>query len=168
MRYWILLLMCVQTAMATASEKKTIYGYVEKVWVEALQQCLPAKLDTGALSASLYAIDIEPFEKNGEDWLQFKVPTPKGPVTVKTPLIGSVNIKKRKEEKKGPKSRASERPLVQLTLILGNKQQELQVNLTNRKGFIYPLLLGRDAIKSFQGIIDPSQKYTVLPKKDCS
>jgi len=168
MRYWILLLICMQTAMASTPEKKTIYGYVEKVWVEALQQCLPAKLDTGALSASLYAIDIEEIEKDGEDWLQFKVPTPKGLTTVKTPLLGSVNIKKRKEEKKGMKSRSSERPLVRLKIALGGKQQEINVNLTNRKGFIYPLLLGRDAIKAFQGIIDPSQKYTVLPKKECS
>ena len=44
---------------------------------------------------------------------------------------------------------------------LGSEERVIRVNLTNRKRFIYPLLLGREAIIAFNGIIDPSLKYTL-------
>jgi hypothetical protein len=46
-----------------------------------------------------------------------------------------------------------------MRLRLGEKEREVRVNLTNRKRFIYPLLLGREAILAFNGLIDPALKY---------
>jgi len=39
--------------------------------------------------------------------------------------------------------------------------QSIKVNLTNRKRFIYPLLLGRDAIIAFNGAVDPALTFTL-------
>jgi hypothetical protein len=47
-------------------KKKTVYGYVEKAKLVDVNLFLPAKLDTGAKSASLSAIDIQEIEKNGK------------------------------------------------------------------------------------------------------
>ncbi len=51
-----------------------------------------------------------------------------------------------------------------MRIKLGNDEKTIRVNLTNRKRFIYPLLLGREAIIAFNGTIDPSLKYTLKNK----
>ena len=57
------------------------------------------------------------------------------------------------------------RPVVLMRVKLANQEQTIRVNLTNRKRFLYPLLLGREAIITFQGLIDPSLKYTYKIEK---
>ena len=52
-----------------------------------------------------------------------------------------------------------------MRIKLSDKEQVIRVNLTNRKRFIYPLLLGREAIIAFDGLIDPSLKYTFKIEK---
>ena len=52
------------------------------------------------------------------------------------------------------------RPVVLMNIRLGNKTRTIRVNLTNRKHFIYPMLLGREAILAFDGVVDPNLKYT--------
>ena len=47
-----------------------------------------------------------------------------------------------------------------MRIRLAEKEQTIRVNLTNRKRFIYPMLLGREAIIAFDGLIDPKLKYT--------
>lgn len=56
------------------------------------------------------------------------------------------------------------RPVVLLNIKLGDKVRTIKVNLTNRKRFLYPLLLGRDAIIDFNGAIDPALTFTTKSK----
>ena len=51
------------------------------------------------------------------------------------------------------------RPMVLLLMQLGSEQKMIEVNLANREHFIYPLLLGRTAIISFNVMIDPSKVF---------
>ncbi len=46
---------------------------------------------------------------------------------------------------------------------IGDKERAIPVNLANRKRFIYPILLGREAIKIFNGVVDPSVTFTAKP-----
>ena len=54
----------------------------------------------------------------------------------------------------------SARPMVMMSIKMGNKTRDIRVNLANRQRFVYPLLLGREAIRAFDGLVDPSRKYT--------
>ena len=76
--------------------------------------------------------------------------------------MGEVKIKIRAgETQASPLLRKSiHRPVVLMRIKLGEIEQVIRVNLTSRKRFIYPLLLGREAIIAFNGLIDPSLKYT--------
>ncbi len=56
------------------------------------------------------------------------------------------------------------RPVVRMLIQLGEQQQSIRVNLTNRKRFLYPLLLGREALIAFNGVVDPALTYTVKKK----
>lgn len=144
---------------------KNIYGYVEHATLVDKQLRLAAKLDTGAKTASLNALNITEIKEGDKLYLSFIVPSKSGDIEFKAPYIGDVNIKLRDGEKTAALSpinkRYLARPVVIMKVRLGEIERTIKVNLTNRKRFIYPLLLGRDAIIAFDGVIDPTLKYTL-------
>jgi len=143
--------------------EKTIYGYIEKAVLIDHDLPISAKLDTGAKSASLNARLIREIEKKGKPYLRFIVPSRLGDKEFTCEYIGEVNIKIRAGESRiAPVSRkAIRRPVVRMAIQLGDQIKMIRVNLTNRKRFIYPLLLGREALIAFNGIVDPALKYTL-------
>lgn len=146
-----------------AKNQTQIYGYVEKVTLLDQDLTLSAKLDTGAKSASLNAVNITEFEKKGIPYLRFTVPSKQGDFNFEGEYIGKVKIKVRANEYNptAQKNAPIKRPVVLLHVKLGDKVRAIQVNLTSRKRFIYPLLLGRDAIIDFNGAVDPARAFTV-------
>lgn len=152
---------------AMASSEKNIYGYVEKATLVDKDLTLSAKLDTGAKSASLNAINIQEIEVEGKPYLRFVVPSKEGDVLFQAEYVGDVNIKTRALEAKAPAlvKKSITRPVVLMRIKMADKERSIRVNLANRKRFIYPLLLGRDAIIAFDGIVDPSLQYTIKTKK---
>lgn len=147
------------------AEKKIIYGYVEKATLMDKGLILSAKLDTGAKSSSLSAINIQEFEKDGVNYLRFIVPSKQGDVQFVSEYIGKVKIKVREGETTQPRPASIRRPVVLMKIKIGDIEQTIPVNLTNRKRFLYPLLLGRDAINAFSGLVDPSTAFTVKSDK---
>lgn len=143
-----------------------IYGYVEKVLVNPGQFIAKAKLDTGAVSASLSAVNIKEFKKDKQPWIRFEIPDEPKNIMVERPLKGYVKIKTRRgERKKGFLGRWFRRPVVSMFITIGNKTKEIEVNLANRKRFNYPILLGREALIAFGIIVDPSQAFVSKLKR---
>ncbi len=166
MRFFSLLflLWSLLAGYAMANNEKIIYGFIEKATLVDKDLTLSAKLDTGAKSASLNASHITEIEVDGKPYLSFIVPSKEGDIPFKCEHIGEVNIKVRAGESLANPllKRSIQRPVVLMRIKLGSKEQVIRVNLTNRKRFIYPLLLGREAIIAFDGLIDPSMKYTAI------
>ena len=150
------------TGTLMAKSETQIYGYVEKATLLDHNLLLSAKLDTGAKSASLNATNITEIEVKGVPYLRFTVPTKEENYIFECEYIGRVKIKVRASEANPGllKSTPMKRPVVLLNIKLGDKVRAIQVNLTNRKRFIYPLLLGRDAIIDFNGAVDPALTFT--------
>lgn len=159
----LLLTLMLTSGQVMAVNNKLTYGYIEKAVLVEKSLLLTAKMDTGAKSASLSAIKITPIDKKGKTFLQFIVPSKNGDFPFEAEYVGTVKIKVRAQEKKGSPTKAApiRRPIVMMRIKIGDKERDIPVNLTNRKRFNYPLLLGRDAIKSFDGVIDPSLKFTI-------
>ena len=61
------------TASAATTEIQHVFGWVENATLEPMGARVKAKLDTGALTSSLHALNVERFEKDGEEWVRFKV-----------------------------------------------------------------------------------------------
>ncbi len=164
----LLFLFCSSLAgYAMADNEKIIYGFIEKATLVDKELTLSAKLDTGAKSASLNATHIKEVSVEGKPYLQFIVPSKEGDIAFQCEYVGKVRIKVREGEASdiNPLLRKSiNRPVVLMRIKLANQEQVVRVNLTNRKRFIYPLLLGREAIIAFNGIIDPQRKYTLQNK----
>lgn len=143
-----------------------IFGFVEKATLVDKELTLSAKLDTGAKSASLSAINITELDVDGVPYLRFTVPAKDKNYIFECRYIGKVKIKVRANET-NPGAIAStpiKRPVVLLNVQLGDQVKAIRVNLTNRKRFIYPLLLGRDAIIAFNGAVDPALTFTLKSK----
>jgi hypothetical protein len=153
---------------AMANDEKRIYGYIEKAVLVDQKLAIPAKLDTGAKSASLNARGISEVVVDGKPYLRFTVPAKTGDYVFTCEYLGKVNIKARAGElhTASAHGKSIRRPVVRMSIQLGDRVQAIRVNLTNRKRFLYPLLLGRDALIAFDGIVDPALAYTI--KKDLS
>ena len=52
-----------------------------------------------------------------------------------------------------------DRPVIELDICMGSAMRSIEVNLTDRSAFQYPLLIGSEALKRFDALVDPSLKY---------
>lgn len=162
MRIWIFLLFCVfgllGVAGVTVSESKQVVGWAEKVRIFPGNLVLRAKMDTGADYCSLHVPEYTLFERNGEPWIRFHVTGHAGErVTFERRVIRIAKIKRHTGARQ-------ERPVVRLTVCVGNIAQETEVNLIDRSRFKFPLLIGRNCMAD-RISVDPSLQYTVEP--DC-
>lgn len=152
-------------ALPALAAEPTLYGRYEHIRLTDIGKTLPAKMDTGAMTASLSARDIEQFERDGRDWVRFRLAVDGADDTLyEHPLLGISRIKTRAEEGAGVVSGdeppRAERPLIGLQLCIGDQLHEAQVNLTDRSHFSYPLLIGAETIRELNAAIDPADKYT--------
>ncbi len=83
-----------------AMANKSVYGYLEPVTLHPNKIPLTAKLDTGAETASLSATEIHIYEKDGKEYVRFKVSHPEIEYTPEynLPLFRQMKIKKRVDE----------------------------------------------------------------------
>lgn len=140
-----------------AAEPAKVVGLIENVRVEPGGLIFKAKLDTGADHSSVNAQSIHRFKRKGERWVRFQLVTSDGnAVSLERELVRSTSIK----ESAGKQLR---RPVVMLTLCLGNISREVQVNLVDRSRFNYKMLIGRSFMRD-AFLVDPSTKFTVEPQ----
>lgn len=145
-------------ALPAMANQPALYGRYEYIELPQVGQTLKAKMDTGAVTASLSARDIEQFKRDGKDWVRFRLATENADDTLfEQPLARISKIKNRTEESG---SAAAKRPVVDMQLCLGNQLRTVEVNLTDRRHFNYPLLIGTSALREFDVAINPAQRYT--------
>lgn len=144
-----------------AKNDKQIYGYVEKVTLVDKNITVSAKLDTGAKTSSISATNIRQIDIKGVPYLHFTVQTKTETAEFEAEYVGKVKIKIRAQEAQSSTTQrpSIRRPVVLLKVKLGDKVKTIKVNLTNRKHFLYPLLLGREAIIDFDGVVDPALTF---------
>ncbi|PJI48335.1 MAG: ATP-dependent zinc protease [Pseudomonas sp.] len=158
--------------LALAAETK-IYGRYEWVSLPELDQTLQAKMDTGAYTSSLSAKDIQIFQRDGEDWVRFKLATKDGGDSVYEHKLSRISkIKNRSEtgtedEEEEASPGLSQRPVIELPVCLGGDQRTIEVNLTDRSHFNYPFLMGTKGLRKFHVAVDPGERF-VAGKPDCS
>ncbi|WP_439858222.1 ATP-dependent zinc protease family protein [Pseudomonas syringae] len=149
-------------ALCISADSK-MYGSNEYVSIPEIDLEVPAKLDTGAETASLSARDIKYFKRNGKRWVSFHLAIDANDrQVIRKPLIGIDKILRRAADR-GPndKEMYTERPAIMLSVCMGKTLRKIEVNLTDRSAFEYPFLIGSSALKAFGVAVDPSLKYTV-------
>jgi hypothetical protein len=153
----------VAMAAAEATQPRPIYGTAEEVFIPELGIRVPAKVDTGAESASLSAIHVRRFKRNDERWVRFQLAVEGLPAAeIELPLSHNVRIRRRASDfEEGEDKDYARRPVIELTLCIGDRKQTLNVNLADRRRFSQPMLIGRDALRALHAMVDVEQKFAV-------
>ncbi|PSS59063.1 ATP-dependent zinc protease [Pseudomonas sp. BBP2017] len=156
----LLLSLFLLPAVGQAAEK-TVYGLNEYARLADIDLEVAAKLDTGAKTASLSARDIKRFKRNGESWVRFYLAIDAAHAhPIERPLARVSKIKRRAGDYNPDEGKAyTARPVIELNICMGTAQRVIEVNLTDRSAFQYPLLIGSEALKHFDALVDPSLKY---------
>ena len=140
---------------------KTVYGLNEYAELADIDLQVAAKLDTGAHTASLSARDITHFTRDGEGWVRFYLAIDDAHAhPIERPLARVSKIKRRAGDvDPDDDQKYTARPVISLAVCLGSSLRTIEVNLTDRSAFQYPLLIGSEALKHFDALVDPSLKY---------
>ena len=116
---------------------------------------IKAKLDSGARSSSLSVVSVETFDRDGSLHARFLVrPRRRGQRVV---ICEAPVVDRRPVTDSG--GHTSERWFVRTEIVLGTERFEADINLTDRRAMLFPLLLGRAALGG-RFRIDPALSYT--------
>ncbi len=141
-----------------AAPSKLIIGRREQVWLEDLQLALPARVDTGAETASLDARNIELFERNGRRWVRFEIlhPDTGEALSLERKLTRMASIIQSNT------SEPERRPVIKLGISIGQIKQFAEFTLSDRSHLDYQMLVGRNILKDVM-VVDVSKINTVPP-----
>jgi len=139
-----------------AGSSKEIVGWAENVYLFPGHIALKAKVDTGAEISSVNCECHSFFKRDGAPWVRFSIRTNEGePLTLERKIVRTVKIKRHYGE-------VQERPVVKLGICLGGVYREAEVNIVDRSGLEYPMLIGRN----FMGdkfLVDAKKQYINPP-----
>jgi hypothetical protein len=143
----------------TRFQDKTMLGQTEWVYISTLKMSYRGRIDTGAESSSINAIDLEEFERDGEKWLRFKLlgETGDNPQPIEAKIKRFVKIIQ--ASKPGETTR---RPVILLHVRIGDIEHLTEFTLTDRQHMEYPVLIGRTFIQDVI-LVDVSKEY-IHPK----
>ncbi|GMQ48737.1 putative ATP-dependent zinc protease [Vibrio sp. 10N] len=144
-------------APVKSDDGKLILGEQEYVRLVDMKVTTKARVDTGATTSSLSAVDIVPFERDGKDWVKFKIKhNGVESKEVSMPVERWVKVKQSSSEE------SDKRPVVVSVIKIGDMTSKTEFTLADRNHLKYPVLLGRSFFRDV-AIVDVSRKY-VQPK----
>lgn len=119
---------------------------------------IPARIDTGATTNSMYGVDTEVFEKNGEEFVRFTFVDHNDKAHKMTrPLVDKITVKQA--------SGSQTRYVVEMGLCVGDYYEETRFTLADRSKMTFPILVGRNYLDNSL-LVSSSDKNTVNPNCD--
>lgn len=132
--------------MSKPSHSNTLAGWRE--WVQLPDVGIPwlkAKLDTGANTSSLHAHHIVLFQRDGADWVRFRVrPWQKSnddEVEIELPVHDRRKVR-------SSSGHVQDRYVVRMRVILVGQEIDAEVTLSNRDQMGFRMLIGRQALRA--------------------
>lgn len=121
---------------------------------------IKAKIDTGARTSSLHAVNLKYSREHGKEYVYFTVHPIQGnshfAKHIKAPLVDERYVKSTSGHK-------TMRPIVQSSIILGPYAWDLEITLFDRESMGHRFLLSRQAIKK-RFLVNVGRSY-VLSKE---
>jgi hypothetical protein len=146
---------------ADEPDTRSIFGWVERI--EILPEGIPlkAKMDTGATTSSLNALNKEYFRRDGKRWVAFDIIDPQNPdnsVRLERRITRYVRIIRHDGDRQ-------RRPVVTIALCMGDIYREEEMNLVDRTELNYQALVGRNHMAGVI-VVDPAETFMQRPRCD--
>lgn len=130
-------------------------------WVALPSLGLPAikaKIDTGARTSALHAFDIvESTDENGTTYVEFTTQPIQRDESVQVRCRAPL-VEKRSVTDSG--GHVAERYIVSVSLRIADREQDVELSLTDRRGMLFRMLVGRTSLVPNVSI-DPSQSFVL-------
>lgn len=137
---------------------KSVIGWREWVALPELGlDAIKAKVDTGARTSAIHAFSVEPFERDGVDYVRFKVHPLQRRDDIEVECVAPVADQRMVTDSGG---HAEERYVIEASVELADEQWPVEITLTNRDTMGFRMLLGRTAIRR-RFLVDPGKSYMV-------
>ena len=122
---------------------------------------IKAKVDTGARTSALHAFHLEQYEKNGQDWVRFKI----HPRQYRTDTEVTCEARIRDQRIVSDSGGHREQRFVNESLLtLPRLSWPIEITLTSRDDMRFRMLLGRTALMN-RMLVDPSRSYLTRRRK---
>lgn len=116
---------------------------------------IKAKVDTGARSSSLHAIDVDLFRRAGEPWVHFKV----SPIQRNSRFIVSAEMPVLDfRPVKSSTGHVTQRPVICMEVELMGTRWPIEVTLASRHKMGFRMLLGREAVRG-RFLVDANRSF---------
>lgn len=143
--------------MAVADPAPRVAGWLQSISLEPSRTRVTAKLDTGAKSSAIHAVDLETFTRTGVKRVRFTLYADHGEqsgekLIYDLPIASTVRIKR-------PDGRPSEkRYTVMIDFCIDGETFTAEFGLDDRTAFNYPVLLGREVMTG-NFVVDPARTF---------
>ncbi|MDC8444973.1 MAG: RimK/LysX family protein [Nitrosomonas sp.] len=136
-------------------DKRKILGGLEYIYLDPPGIILSARIDTGAQTSSLNALDMVEFERDGKPYVKFNIVDPNTgeKIELTRRIRGHTKIKKHITE-------SQRRPIVSLRVKLGELDEHISFTLIDRSKFKQQALIGRNFLRDL-AVVDVSKEYTI-------
>ena len=141
-----------ETKTVEISAGKAVLGELEEVWLSPPGLHMVARIDTGATSSSLNAEDVVEFERDGEDWVRFKVAGKESKAEFEAAVIRHAKVIQQADPK------GSRRPVVSIRVQLGEIDETVEFTLADRSHLEHSLILGRNFLRDL-AVVDVARKF---------
>lgn len=155
--YLLFIFLClgfVGSSHAQLLKEKVLIGRIEWVSLPELKLKHKARIDTGAKTTSMHAVNIEETEQRGELFVKFQTVDAEGK-TVE--IVRKVETSQKVSNTSGF---VSKRYVIKEKIKLGSIEREVLINLNDRSKMDYKFLVGRNLLLG-RFIVDVARSHVL-------
>jgi hypothetical protein len=139
---------------------KLVVGETEPIYIADPGVVYTARIDSGATTSSMHAVNIQRFERDGQPWVRFDINVPGRADT----LTMEHEISRRARIIQSNTEDPERRIVVELPFVIGDYRDVAEFTLSDRSHLTYPVLVGRNILRDIM-LIDVGQEFvTELPE----
>jgi ribosomal protein S6--L-glutamate ligase len=142
------------TALAQLLKEKVLIGRVEWVDLPEVKIKHKARIDTGAKTTSMHAVNIEEVDQRGELFVKFQTYDSQNKIVE---VVRKVDTIQRVSNTAGFVSR---RYVIKEKVKIGNIEREVLINLNDRSKMDYKFLVGRNLLLG-RFIVDVARSHVL-------
>lgn len=140
---------------ARPASTRIMLGWREWVALPGLGlACVRTKIDSGARSSALHVDSQWRFFEGGAPWVGFRL-DPGGPAAAVIESSAPIVDERAVTDSGGHRTR---RLFLRTVLQVASVEREIEINLSDRRGMLFPMLLGRTAMARVF-TVDPARSF---------